>query len=219
MLVGNRHPLNSLLKWQVTFEVVSDTSSGDLWVLIFTWSLIPLWPQWGNGKYWWIFCFYHQFSWEIKIEHLNILAFKYSLNMHFHFFGAHSYRKGILQKISHKNSKITNCPIVSYETEKPPACLCGAVSHPDLDLSSGHDLRGLRSSPSRARRWLWSLLRILSSPLPLSLPLLKQPTTNQPTKQTETWEATMETQLDYSLHRLWHGHLAGFPPLFLGHNL
>ena len=41
------------------------------------------------------------------------------------------------------------------------------VKRPTLGFGSGHDLRVVRSSLSQSLHWAWSLLEILSLPLPL----------------------------------------------------
>lgn len=39
-----------------------------------------------------------------------------------------------------------------------------------LDISTGHDLRGVSLSSGQVLHWAWSLFRILSLPHPLPLP-------------------------------------------------
>ena len=50
-----------------------------------------------------------------------------------------------------------------------PGWLAQLVKCPTLDFGSGHDLRVMRSSPVSVAWWVWSLIKILSVPLPLSL--------------------------------------------------
>ena len=52
-------------------------------------------------------------------------------------------------------------------------CLGDSVKCPNIDFTPGHDLRVMRLSPAFGSLWVWSLLKILSLPLPLALHPLK----------------------------------------------